>query len=240
MNNLRPFDLGKLDFEKNRKQKRKKLLLYSLPGIVVVILIAIWLLTPTILTSQASTAFEKHDYVKANSKVSGLSFLNLIEPYKAYYNQGTTLSAKGNREAAIEKFETALAYTEDASAVCLITYNLVLTIEGHGDSAVVKSDATEAVSQYTRALNTLKVNKDCFKDEALQKRIEEKLAAAEEAKQRKATTDPNSDNTQDAKPASDSQQQKLKEAEQRGAAARDEQRMEFYDYETLPKGVYPW
>lgn len=243
MADARPFDLKKLDFEAIRLQKRKRLLVWSLPAIIIVLLVSAWLIVPSILTNHAATNFEKGQYKSAVDDVSLLHIANILEPYKAYYNQGTSLSALGNQDQAVKKFETSLAYTNDHAASCRITYNLVLTMEGIGDSIVKKADFTGAINQYTTALNRLKANSDCFTDPALQKRIEQKIKAVEAARKSqgsKSGTDDQSDQS-DQSPSSD-QMEKIQKAEEKANAERRDQQQSENDpgYESLPDGVKPW
>lgn len=236
----RPFDLAKLDFDNIRLRKRKKLILWSLPIVTIFIFSAVWLVLPTLLTISASDKFNKAEYGPAASDVSSLHILNLLETYKAYYNQGTTLSAKGEQDAAVVKFETALAYTQDKDAICMITYNLVLTMEGIGDSKLKQVDIAGAITQYTKTLNRLKANKDCFPDSALQERIEKKIEAAEEAKKKQGSSKPNENEEPTEKEPSKKQQEKLKEVEEKANADRRDDQSERNQYEDLPDGVKPW
>ena len=237
----RPFDLKKIDTETIRLQKRKKLLLWSLPGLVLLVLMGLWLVVPSALTLRASQEFQSGSYDSAAKDVAPLTMLNLIEKYKAFYNQGTTLSAKREQETAVGKFETALAYTSDRDAICVITYNLVLTMEGIGDTAVKKVDPAGAITQYTKALNRLKANKDCFPDPALQKRIEEKIKAVEDARRKQGGKDGDKQDS-DQQP-SESQQEKIKENEEKANVERREDQNNqnnSNEYKPLPAGVKPW
>ena len=56
MKNNRPFDLKKLDFEKIRQGKRRKLLRYSFPVCAVILLIAIKLTSFPLLSLAAHAA----------------------------------------------------------------------------------------------------------------------------------------------------------------------------------------
>jgi tetratricopeptide (TPR) repeat protein len=236
----RPFDLGKLEFDKRRKEKRKKLLLFALPGVALLLVIGLLLILPTAITSIAKKNFDKGEYAKAASGVSLLGFVNLIEPYKAHYNHGTSLSAKGDYDAAIQELESALAFTDDKEVVCVITYNLVLTMEGSGDSMLKQANLSGAITLYTRAINRIKANADCFKDSGLQKRIEEKLKATEEARAKQGKDgDKEPEETATESPNA-TQQAKLKEIEE--AATRERNETDSYndDYVTPDPGVKPW
>jgi tetratricopeptide (TPR) repeat protein len=240
MDNKRPFDLKKLDFDTRRKEKRKKLLFFSAVPAVLLIAIGLWFAVPSVLTLQAASSFEKAQYDMASSRVSALSFANLIEPHKALYNQGTTLSAKGEHAAAVHKFEEALAYTQDEDTICVITYNLVLTLEGSGDAAVIKNDINAAITGYKKALNTLDATANCFPDPELRQRIEDKLKAAEEAQKRNGSSQSGNEEESEEISDNDSKQQQLRDAEGEAAQDRQDGTFERYDYDQVPDGVKPW
>ena len=243
MVNARPFDLGKLDFETIRLKKRKRLLLWSSPVVVILLLVSAWLIAPSLLTIDAANQFKTGQYVISANDVSSLDTMNLLETYKAYYNQGTALSAKGDQEQAILKFESALAYSANRQTSCMITYNLVLTMEGAGDTTLKKADFTGAINQYTKTLNRLQANKDCFPNDTLQKRIEAKIQAVEAARKSQGSKSGSSNQTQqpDQQPSQD-QQQKIKVNEAKAAGQRhDDQTINTStNYNDLPAGVKPW
>ena len=234
----RPFDLEKLDFDTRRKEQRRRLLLRSLPVIVLVFVAGVALVLPTLLTQKATVEFSNEDYSQAADSVAPLQFLNVIEPYKVHYNYGTALSAKGEFESALQKLETALAYTNDPEVVCVITYNLVLTMEGAGDDKLKQANLSGAITFYTRALNRIKDNATCFKDSPLQKRIEDKLKATEEARAKQGSNG-ESEESPDGTPAS-AKQEKLKDIEAEASRDRSEAENRNQEYVTPDPKVKPW
>jgi len=234
----RPFDLTKLDFESRRKEKRRRLLLISLPGVLLLLFAGIGLIVPTILTNVSAGEFTKGNYSAAASNLAPLRFLNVIEPYKAHYNYGTALSGEGKFDEAMNELEAAIAYTNDQKVICVITYNLVLTMEGAGDQKLKTADLTSAITLYARAINRIKDNADCFKDSALQQRIEEKLKATEEVRAKQGNNGTAEDQTQNT-PDTD-QRAKLEDIEEEAIKERNELESRNEEYVTPDPKVKPW
>lgn len=235
----RPFDMTQLDFEAIRKKKRKQLLSISAPFIVIVLATALWLGLPTLLTASAVKAFDQAQYSTALKNVSMGHILNLIEPYKAFYNQGTALAAKGDLDSAMMKLETALAYTNDSDTQCVITRNLVLVMESSGDQKVQQAKLSDAFAAYTRTLKRLQANGICFKDPALEKRITDKLQAVDDARSKQVKKDTAGSPTNADQPSA-TQQQQLDKINAEANTKRTESQNSNHTYHDYESGVLPW
>ncbi|MGB4758575.1 MAG: hypothetical protein WBP26_00800 [Candidatus Saccharimonadales bacterium] len=227
MNTDRPFDLAKIDTEATRKNKRKKLLLVSLPLIAIVFLLGLWFMAPRLATKLAINNYERGSYGSSQAYLRPLSFANMFERYKLYFNRGTAAAMNKQYEYAADQFVIALAYVNDEAVECRIRYNLVLTYVKQAESFVATKKLAEAVVAYTKALVQIDAKASCFdtklrQDIAASRDDIRKLMEAEGEDE----NDESSDEGNNGNEPSDSQQQKLEEIE-RGAAIRRQEDKEF-------------
>ena len=88
----RPFDLAKLDFEKIRKRRRRKLLRWSAPACIIIMVIALYLTYISALKSIAYRSYATSSYEAAVSFLDHSVFVDVLEKYKVYFNQGNAVS----------------------------------------------------------------------------------------------------------------------------------------------------
>src|SRR5699024_1898765 len=93
---------------------RKLLLLWSAPVVLVVFLVAVKLLSAVVLNIAGTSAYEKQNYVTAVERFSSLEVFNVIEPWKAPFDEGTATYATGDFFAATQVLEMALAHVPKA------------------------------------------------------------------------------------------------------------------------------
>ena len=108
MSKNRPFDLRKLDFEKIRQGKRRKLLRYSFPACAVILLVAIKLTSFPLLSLVAHTAYKDGDNSQASFRLSPIYTMNLFESYKVFFNDGNALFKQARYDSAEKQFRQAL------------------------------------------------------------------------------------------------------------------------------------
>src|SRR5690606_26550761 len=90
------------------RAKRKRLLLWSLPVMVLAFLAALKLLSAVALNMAGSSAYDNASYNTAADRFESLEFFNVVEPWKTHFNQGTAIYAGGQFFQATEQFKVAL------------------------------------------------------------------------------------------------------------------------------------
>lgn len=172
---LRPLDISKLDFEGNRKRRRKKLLIRSLPVVGILLLACIWLVLPTFATSRASAANTSGAYNTAQNWLKALVTNTVFESYKQPLNCGIVATNNKQFDEASEYFRKAIALAPELEK-CFIRIQSVLSSELAGDDAVSRDDTQAAITYYTKALSDISAYPACFdKYDALTLRIANKI-----------------------------------------------------------------
>lgn len=171
MNSQRPFDLGKLDFNGIRLRRRKRLLLYSLPFCIVLLIAAVKFLSIPILSAVAQNQYNHGQYSHAGTSLSPLHIANWFESYKAPFNHGNSLYKKGDFAEAEQLFRKALESVPEEDE-CNVRINLALSIEAQADAAVENKDLNEAILRYDEVKAVLRDGRDScnirFQDKSLQ------------------------------------------------------------------------
>lgn len=217
----RPLDLGKIDFEGNRRRLRRRLVIWSSPVTVVLFLFAVWLIMPAAATYQAQVAIDDSHYDTAGIWTGLLGTNNIFEPYIKAFNQATVFTHQQRFDEAIDQFTRSIALAPNEK-VCHIRNQLVLSIELAGDASV-HGDKQKAITYYTRALTEISANRSCFEGTDHETRIAKKLAEA--INELKAELFKESDETAETvqtrnDPPSDNQLQILQTLQQQGEQAR--------------------
>ncbi|HLR28165.1 MAG TPA: hypothetical protein VK086_05685 [Ruania sp.] len=149
-------------FAQKMARRRKLLLLWSAAVVLVVFLAAAKLLSAVVLNMAGSSAYEKQNYVTAADRFSTLEFFNVVQPWKAPFNEGTATYASGDFFAATTVLEQALAQVPKAPEdqprgvpECMVRTNYSLALEGLGDEASNGSDFAIATDYYDQAQQML-------------------------------------------------------------------------------------
>lgn len=145
------------------RRLRRRLILFSLPVVIVVFAIAVKLVAMTLMGSFATAAYEREDYPQVVNLSRAQTVLNVIDPWKAHYNTGTALAKQGLIDAARPELERALELAAPDQQ-CPVRVNLALTIEAQGDAIVAASGKTpEAVDLYQQSLAVIQAaDESCF------------------------------------------------------------------------------
>jgi hypothetical protein len=130
----RPFDITKLDFEGNRKRKRKKLIVWSLPVVILIVGVCLWLLFPYVATAQASKLLDS-DTGGASNWLNSLNTHAFYERYKLPFNKAIVATKAKQFDAADVFFKEAITLAPDTEK-CFIHVQSVLSSELAGDTAV--------------------------------------------------------------------------------------------------------
>ncbi len=131
----RPFDLAKLDFEKIRKRKRRKLLRWSAPVCVAIMITALYLVYISALKSIAYRSYATSSYEAAVSFLDHSVFVDVLEKYKVYFNQGNAYFKRKEYNQAENYFRKSLEIVPKVQE-CSVRINLALSIEAQGDREV--------------------------------------------------------------------------------------------------------
>ena len=92
-----------------RLRLRKRLVLWSLPFVIVLALVATKLLTMVALGDEALRAYSSGNVTGTEEAGKRLGFLNLIEPHKAPFARGDARVLAGDYDGARAAFEESLA-----------------------------------------------------------------------------------------------------------------------------------
>lgn len=129
---------------------RRRLLVYSMPVVLVVLLLAAKLISTAVAGNSAASNFAKADVTALADDVDILRTVNIIEPAKAHFAAGT-LAALEKRFADAEH-EFSLVLTRNAfDESCPVRVNLELVRESLGDSAAAAFEPEPAVEHYLAA-----------------------------------------------------------------------------------------
>jgi hypothetical protein len=152
---LRATDPETAEAKAARLRLRKRLVLWSLPFVVILALVATKLLTMVALGDAALRAYTAGNVTGTEDAGKRLEFLNLIEPHKAPFARGDARALAGDYDGARAAFEESLALAPPESReACQIRVNLALSLEklgqaaqnaGHGDQAKTYFDRVQQV-----------------------------------------------------------------------------------------------
>lgn len=144
------------------RNRRRRLLRWSTPFVVVVVVAALYLLGLAGVVMIGERSYAGQSYPSAVRQFSLLQHVNVLERWKPYYNSGTARYSSGAFFTATQELERAMelvprgAPEEGRSAEeCLVATNLSLAYEGLGDEAARASDPAMAIAYYEQALATI-------------------------------------------------------------------------------------
>jgi hypothetical protein len=137
-----------------RLRLRRRLLVFSAPVAMLVIVAIVKSLSVVIAGDSAVSAYAQRDNGALRRAVDSLTVLNVMEPAKAHFAAGN-LAVLDNRLAEADRqFSESLRRTEPAEA-CAVRINLELVRETMGDRAAAAFDARTAVTRYLSARTTV-------------------------------------------------------------------------------------
>ncbi|MCU1527489.1 MAG: hypothetical protein JWP75_1252 [Frondihabitans sp.] len=137
-----------------RRAYRRRLLLISLPIVVIVALVALKLLSLPFFAGTAQATYDRGSYDGTVTASDGLGPVNVLEPWVRYFDRGTALGRIGVLVDSRSDLERALALVpaSNVGASCRVRTDLVLVVEQQGDSAVLDQEYTQAEAFYAHAL----------------------------------------------------------------------------------------
>jgi len=137
-----------------RQRLRRRLLLFSAPVAVLLVIALLKMCSVVIAGGLAPTDFAQKDTGALRTDVAALDVLNVVEPAKAYFAAGNLAVLDGRLEDADAQFSEALARTAPAES-CDTRINLELVRETLGDKAAGVLDVETAVARYRSALTAV-------------------------------------------------------------------------------------
>ncbi|MGW0160120.1 hypothetical protein ACWDUN_12455 [Mycobacterium sp. NPDC003323] len=129
---------------------RRKLLLYSAPVVLAVLVIVAKLVSVSVAGHSAVQDFADSDTASLADDVDTLQFVNIIEPAKAPFAAGVLAALEKRFDDAERELLLALDRTDHADS-CPVRVNLELVRESLGDQAAGTFDPQAAVQHYLAA-----------------------------------------------------------------------------------------
>lgn len=149
-------------FAEKLARRRRRLLRWSLPVVVLAALLALKLLSAAGLNLIGTHSFERANYSTAAARYVNTQFLNIVQPWKAYFNEGTAdysagkfFTAGQRLEIALEKVPKTPEEQPRGPRECAVRVNYSLALEGTADETSAVGDAAMAEQYYTEALDML-------------------------------------------------------------------------------------
>lgn len=149
-------------FAEKLARRRTRLLRWSLPVVILAALVALKLLSAVGLNLIGTASYDRANYATAAARYENTQFVNVVQPWKAYYNEGTAHYSAGKFFTAGQRLEIALEKVpknpEDqprGPEECAVRVNFSLALEGTADETLSVGDAEMAEEYYTQALDML-------------------------------------------------------------------------------------
>jgi tetratricopeptide (TPR) repeat protein len=173
-----------------RLRLRRRLLLFGLPVVLIITIVAGWILSRPLIAAEALTDYGRGGYTSSAETFGSLLEPNILEPWIPYFDRGVALAAGEDYVPAIDDFERALELAP-ASHECEVVVNLALGWEKLADGYAGAGLFAGAKLLYQTGLDVLAAH-DCTPPEQpvngrdpgqeledAQARLEEKLDASE-------------------------------------------------------------
>ncbi|UQN15935.1 hypothetical protein [Gulosibacter sp. ACHW.36C] len=139
---------------RRRRHLRRRLMLWSLPLAIALLLVSAKLISQHVIAQTALSQYSQTEYEGSLNTSGQLKFVNVVEPWKPFYNMGTNYLRLDALAEAQEQFHSALDLASPAEQ-CPIRANLAIAIEREGDLALEAEDVQTAVAKYQEALTVL-------------------------------------------------------------------------------------
>jgi len=130
---------------------RRRLVLFSAPVMLIVLLAAVKMISVVVAGNSAVTNFTDRDEEALGRDTSTLGVLNVLEQARAPFAAGTLAVLQGRLDEADRHFSDALARTSTEDA-CPVLVNLELVRERQGDIDGWEGRSDDARERYRNAL----------------------------------------------------------------------------------------
>src|SRR6478752_8286669 len=215
-----------------RLRLRKRLIVWSLPFVVVLALVATKLLTNVALGDEALRSYTAGNVTGTEDAAKRLGFLNLIEAHKAPFARGDARVLAGDYDGARAAFEESLVLApQDSRDACQIRVNLSLSLEKLGQAAQNAGHADQAKQYFDRVQQVVnEAPPSCFDGDAQDEEGQQLRDAQQRAQ---------AQNQQQQNQPSEDKQQQLDEKTQENLQQR-QQGDEQHGAVTKPPVDKPW
>ncbi len=195
-----------------RLRMRKRLIVWSLPFVVLLALVAAKLLTMVSLGDEALRSYAAGNVTGTENAASRLGFLNVIEAHKAPFARGDARVLAGDYEGARAAFEESLALApRDSRESCQIRVNLSLSLEKLGQAAQNAGHPDQAKQYFDRVQQVVNdAPPGCFDGDAQDEegqQLRDAQQRAQDQNQQQTQQDPQNPDQQQNQPSDDKQQQ---------------------------------
>jgi tetratricopeptide (TPR) repeat protein len=148
------------------KRTRRRMILVSLPVVLLALFVAWKLLSMPLFAQQAIDAYDEGNYDRAVETSDSLMFLNIAENWIPYFNRGTANAAAQSYSDATDDLAKALERAPEERR-CDVRVNLALAWEMQGDSYFEAGYFTGARKLYETAKAVLDAGADegCFEQQ---------------------------------------------------------------------------
>ncbi len=168
-----------IDQESVRKKRRKKLILYAIAPVIILLAAGLFFARPGIFNVLYNINYNNAD-AGFNIFISSLQTkANIIEPYIAHYDAGTAYIKDNDGVKAEEELRSSLRNNPPADKVCQVRTNLAYSIEMQADQEAIKGNYGEALVLYSTSEGILYGDNCASKDNS-----ESRDKKAGEAKER--------------------------------------------------------
>lgn len=149
-------------FAQRLATRRRRLLRWSLPVVILAGLISLKFLTAVGLNLIGTSSYDRANFSTAAARYVNTQFLNVVQPWKAYFNEGTAHYSAGKFFTAGQRLEIALEEVPKTPEgeprgpeECAVRVNYSLALEGTADETLAVGDAVMAEQYYAQALEML-------------------------------------------------------------------------------------
>lgn len=142
---------------------RRRMLLFSLPVVLLALFIAWKLISMPVLAGRAIDAYDRDQFEQSAESSDALMFLNVVEDWIPYFNRGTAYAAGESYSQATDDLAKALERAPEDRR-CDVRVNLALAWELQGDAYFAAGYFAGAASLYETAKAVLDAGADegCF------------------------------------------------------------------------------
>jgi len=158
--NFQPFQISQIQYDTNRRKKRRRLLFWSLPVVLIVLLVALYFLLPTPLTSEAIQNYNHNKIQTARNWITPLTWAS-PQQFVIAFNSGTIDTRLGAYALAQAELVRALQLATPAER-CMVVQNLVYSLDAHANQ-LYHTGQNQSATDLTSEVATLKqANPKCF------------------------------------------------------------------------------
>jgi hypothetical protein len=206
---LRPTDPETPEAQAARRRLRKRLVVWSLPFVVLLALVATKLLTMVALGDEALRSYSAGNVTGTEDAAGRLGFLNLIEAHKAPFARGDARVLAGDYDGARAAFEESLALApRDSRESCEIRVNLALSLEKLGQAAQNAGNAAQSKQYFDRVQQVVNdAPPGCFQGDAQDEEGQQLRDAQQRAQDQSQQQQDQQQQGQQPQPGEDKQQQ---------------------------------